>query len=130
MTRKAEKKSTYESITFIIDNGHKAGLLVSWCFEPCQPLGVTSGLKTNSNLSLSYPAHQSFNIYHNILQHSYFEHTHMHTQNHTYLNKPIHLHFFPQNLSGFLLCWLWLTHGSCVGPQNKTGHPARCRFAC
>ena len=30
----------------------------------------------------------------------------------------IHLHFF-QNLSQFLLCWLWLTHGSCVGPQNK-----------
>ena len=27
--------------------------LVSWCFEPSQPLGVTSGLNTNSNLSLS-----------------------------------------------------------------------------
>ena len=26
---------------------------------------------------------------------------------------------FFQNLSRFLLCWLWLTHGSCVGPQNK-----------
>ena len=35
----------------------------------------------------------------------------------------IHLHFF-QNLSRFLLCWLWLTHGSCVGPQNKIGQPA------
>ena len=22
----------------------------------------------------------------------------------------------------FSLCWLWLTHGSCVGPQNKIGH--------
>ena len=37
--------------------------------------------------------------------------------------------FFP-NLSRFFLCWLWLTHGSCVGPQNKIGHPARCRFSC
>ena len=37
--------------------------------------------------------------------------------------RSIHLHFF-QNLSRFLLRWLWLTHGSCVGPQNKTGHPA------
>ena len=27
---------------------------------------------------------------------------------------------FFQNLSRFLLCWLWLTHGSCVGPQNTT----------
>ena len=31
--------------------------------------------------------------------------------------RSIHLHFF-QNLSRFLLCWVWLTHGSCVGPQN------------
>ena len=22
------------------------------------------------------------------------------------------------------------THGSCVGPQNKIGHPAGCRFPC
>ena len=41
----------------------------------------------------------------------------------------IHLHFF-QNLSRFLVCWLWLTHGSFVGPQNKIGHPARVRFPC
>ena len=34
------------------------------------------------------------------------------------------------NLSRFFLCWLWLTHGSCVGPRNKTGHPAGCRFLC
>ena len=41
--------------------------------------------------------------------------------------RSIHLHFF-QNLSRFFsLCWLWLTHGSCVGPQNKIGHPAGCR---
>ena len=41
----------------------------------------------------------------------------------------IHLHFF-QNLSQFFLCSLWLTHGSCVGSQNKIGHPAGCRFPC
>ena len=28
------------------------------------------------------------------------------------------------------LCWLWLTHGSCVGPQNKIGHPACSRVEC
>ena len=39
----------------------------------------------------------------------------------------IHLHFF-QNLSRFFPCWLWLTHGSCIGPQNKIGHPAGCKF--
>ena len=37
--------------------------------------------------------------------------------------------FFP-NLSQFFLCSLLLTHGSCVGPQNKIGHPAGCRFPC
>ena len=36
---------------------------------------------------------------------------------------------FP-NLSRFFLCWVWLTHGSCVGPQNKIGHPGECRFPC
>ena len=41
----------------------------------------------------------------------------------------IHLYFSP-NLSRFLLCWLWLTHGSCSGPQDKTGHPVACRFPC
>ena len=35
-----------------------------------------------------------------------------------------------QNLSQFFLCWVWLTHGSCVGPQNKIGHPAGGRFPC
>ena len=34
------------------------------------------------------------------------------------------------NLSRFFLCWLWLTPDSCVGPQNKIGHPGRCRFPC
>ena len=31
---------------------------------------------------------------------------------------------FFQNLSRFLLCLLWLTHGSCVCLQNKICHPA------
>ena len=43
--------------------------------------------------------------------------------------RSIHLHFF-QNLSWLFLYWLWLTHGSCVGPQKKIGHPARGRFPC
>ena len=43
--------------------------------------------------------------------------------------QSIHLHFF-QNLSWFLLCLLWLTHGSCIDPQNKIGHPAECEFPC
>ena len=38
--------------------------------------------------------------------------------------------YFSRNLSRFLLCWLQLTHGSCVGPQNKIGHLARGRFPC
>ena len=43
--------------------------------------------------------------------------------------RSIHLHFF-QNFSQFLMCWLWLTRDSCVGPQNKIGHPAGCSFPC
>ena len=43
--------------------------------------------------------------------------------------QSIHLHFFKKP-SRFFLCWLRLTHGSCVGPQNKIGHPAGCRFPC
>ena len=46
-----------------------------------------------------------------------------------YPSGPFTCIFF-QNLSRFFLCWLWLTHGSCVGPQNKIGHPARGRFPC
>ena len=37
---------------------------------------------------------------------------------------------FLQNPPRFCLCWLWLTHGCCVGPQTKVGHPAGCRFPC
>ena len=39
--------------------------LVSWCYEPCQLLRITSGLKTNFNPSFSYPVHKSLNIHHN-----------------------------------------------------------------
>ena len=35
---------------------------------------------------------------------------------------------FSKTSPNFSLCWLWLTHGSCVGQQNKIGHPAGCRF--
>ena len=43
--------------------------------------------------------------------------------------RSIHLHF-SETSPDFSLCWLWLTHGSCVGPQNKIGRPAGCRFPC
>ena len=39
-------------------------MLVTWCLEPRQPLGIISGLKTNCNSSLSRPAHTQFK--HNI----------------------------------------------------------------
>ena len=59
-------------------------LLVSWCFEPRQPLGVTWGLNTNSNLYLSYSAHKSFHTKTIFLRHNYFTHTHTHTHTHTW----------------------------------------------
>ena len=46
-----------------------------------------------------------------------------------YPSGPFTCIFFP-NRSLFFLCWLWLTHGSCIGPQNKIGHPAGGRFPC
>ena len=35
---------------------------------------------------------------------------------------------FPSKIDPDFSCWLWLTHGSCVGLQNK-GHLAGGRFA-
>ena len=35
-----------------------------------------------------------------------------------YLSGPFTCIFF-QNLSRFLLCWLWLTHSCCVGPRAE-----------
>ena len=43
--------------------------------------------------------------------------------------QSIHLHFF-QNLSRFFPVLAVANTGSCVGPQNKIGHPAGCRFPC
>ena len=37
---------------------------------------------------------------------------------------------FSKTSPEFSLCWLWLAYGSCVGSQNKMGHPAGCRFPC
>ena len=51
----------------------------SWCFEPSQPLGGTPGLNTNSNQSLSYSAHKSFNINHDISTSQLYQ-TYTHTQ--------------------------------------------------
>ena len=47
-----------------------------------------------------------------------------------FLTLPVHSPAFFPNLSRFFLCWLWLTHGSCVGPLNKIGHSAGGRFPC
>ena len=41
--------------------GRRRGKLVGWYFEPSQPQRVTSGLKTNFNLSPGYSAHKSLN---------------------------------------------------------------------
>ena len=46
-----------------------------------------------------------------------------------YPSGPFTCIFF-QNLSRSLPCGLWLTHGSCVGRQNKIGQPAWCGFPC
>ena len=43
--------------------------------------------------------------------------------------RSIHLHFF-QNLSQFFPVLAVADTGSCVGPQNKIGHPVGCRFPC
>ena len=40
-----------------------------------------------------------------------------------------HLHFF-QNFSRFFPVLAAANTGSCVGPQNKIGHPVGCRFPC
>ena len=75
----------------------QGGWLVSWCFEPSQPLGVTSGLNTNSDLFLSYSAHESPNIDHNIstaqLFQIYTQITRISTKPHTfYIIVKIFLH--------------------------------------
>ena len=44
-------------------------------------------------------------------------------------SRSIHLHFF-QNLSQFFPVLAVANTRSCVGPQNKIGHPVGCRFPC
>ena len=60
--------------------------LVSLCFEPSQLLWVTSGVNTNSNLSLSYSSHKSFNINHNISTAQLLQ-TYTHTKSHIFLQN-------------------------------------------
>ena len=43
--------------------------------------------------------------------------------------RSIYLHFF-QILSQFFPVLAVANSGSCVGPQNKIGHPVGCRFPC
>ena len=58
-------------------------MLVSWCFAPSQQLGITSGLNTNSDLSLSYSTHKAPNIdynnyFYSTVISSIYTHTHTH----------------------------------------------------
>ena len=53
-------------MTKVVNKSKFIILKVSWCFERSQPLGSISGLKTNSNPSLSYSAHQSIKTNHSI----------------------------------------------------------------
>ena len=46
-----------------------------------------------------------------------------------YPSGPFTCIFF-QNLSWFFPVLAVANTGSCVGPQNKTGHPAGCKFPC
>ena len=46
-----------------------------------------------------------------------------------YPSSPFTCIFF-QNLSRFFLVLALANTGFCVGPQNKKGHPAGCRFPC
>ena len=59
-------------------------LLVSWCFEPSQPLGVTSGLNMTFNQCHSYSARKTLNIDRNISTAQLFQtYTHTYTKSHT-----------------------------------------------
>ena len=66
-------------------------------------LGIASGLKTHSKLSLSYSAQKSFNTNHNIST-THLVQTYTHTKSHIFLKKNHHLsisqlkYFSTQNL--------------------------------
>ena len=60
---------------------------VSCCFEPSQALGITSGLKTKFNPSLSYSAHKSLNVDQNFcttqnISHKNYTTTHFQNSSH------------------------------------------------
>ena len=46
------------------------------------------------------------------------------------ITLPVHSLQFFQNLSRFYPALAVANTGSCVGPKNKIGHPAGCRFPC
>ena len=56
--------------------------LVGWCFEPSQPLGVTSELNTNSSLYLVTLQTSQSTPTAIFLQYNYFKHTHIHKITH------------------------------------------------
>ena len=58
--------------------------LVHWCFDPCQPQRVTSGLETNVNPSPTYNAHESRETAKFFKSHKTSLHTHTHTHTHTH----------------------------------------------
>ena len=64
-------------------------VFVSWCFEPSQPLGILSGLKTNSKPSLSYSAHKPSKANKNISTAQLF-------QTYTHIHKITHISTKPQ----------------------------------
>ena len=92
-------------------------LFVGWCFEPSQPLGVTSGLNRNSNLSLSFSAHESFNTNHNSSTAQLFQ-TYTHTKSHIFLqNLKLSIsQFFTNFASKYLI--LYKTYQSLSGSQK------------
>ena len=55
-----------------------------------------------------------------------FSHSIIHFKTLQLISQSINTYNFPKRLLScfFPLCWLWLTTGSCVGPQNKICHPA------
>ena len=113
---------------------------VSWCFEPSQPLRATSRLTPQwgaADAEIKVPSGENTE-----LKRSAFKAWSRSVYNLTCyaycqgflpcLFPPfpsIHLHFF-QNLSRFFPVLAVANAGSCVGPQNKIGHSAGCRFPC
>ena len=73
-----------QAVSLFVTNG-TVGQLVC-VLSPVNRQGVTSGLNTNSDLCLSYSAHKSFDISHNVSPAQLLQtntHTHTHTHTHT-----------------------------------------------